>query len=112
MRTHARYELQQDSASSVDEVLPPSSLDSPLSVGSGLITASSRSLSSESAEPLPQTSQVHPGTGGTVKDLGDGHGKKVDGGGEDEKLMSKPSSPMDTNEEETGTQDQDEDALL
>lgn len=103
MRTHARYELQQDSTSSVDEVLPSSSLDSPLSVGSGIITASSRSLSSESAEPLPHLSQVHPGTGVTVEDLGDSHVKKAIGGGEDKNLRSKPSSPMDTNEEETGS---------
>ena len=82
MRTHARYELQQDSTSFVDEVLP-SSLDSPLSVGSGIITASSRSLSSESAEPLPHLSQVHPGTGVTVEDLGDSHVKKAIGGGEE-----------------------------
>ena len=48
MRTHARYELQQgESAGSMDETRT----DSPLSVGSGLIT--SRSVSSESTEPPP-----------------------------------------------------------
>merc|ERR1712061_936397 len=67
MRTHARYDLQ-DSASSLEEVLPSSSLDSPLSIGSGgLITASSRSVSSESAEPLPP--QVHHGSGAAVEEM-------------------------------------------
>jgi len=94
MRTHARYELQ-DSASSLDEVLPSSSLDSPLSVGSGgLITASSRSVSSESAEPLPP--QVHHGSGAAVEEMTSVHvNSGVDAR---EEKGSKPPSPMDTNE--------------
>ena len=97
MRTHARYE----SASSLDEVLPSSSLDSPLSVGSG-----SRSVSSESAEPLPP--QMHHGSGATV-----GHVNKATSGVDEGEESGKPPSPMDTNEA-TGAreQDGDDDALL
>ena len=93
MRTHARYDLQ-DSASSLEEVLPSSSLDSPLSIGSGgLITASSRSVSSESAEPI--ASQTHQ-TSSAV----DSRQVNID-----EEVRSKPPSPMDTNEViETGEQ--------
>ena len=93
MRTHARYDLQ-DSASSLEEVLPSSSLDSPLSIGSGgLITASSRSVSSESAEPI--ASQTHQ-TSSAV----DSRQVNID-----EEGRSKPPSPMDTNEViETGEQ--------
>ena len=95
MRTHARYDLQ-DSASSLEEVLPSSSLDSPLSIGSGgLITASSRSVSSESAEPI--ASQTHQSSGVAVGDI-----RQVN---IDEEGRSKPPSPMDTNEViETGEQ--------
>ncbi|TRY64061.1 hypothetical protein TCAL_10972 [Tigriopus californicus] len=47
MRTHARYELQE--STSVEEGNSIGDTDSPMSVGSGLIT--SRSVSSESADP-------------------------------------------------------------
>ena len=102
MRTHARYE----SASSLDEVLPSSSLDSPLSVGSG-----SRSVSSESAEPLPP--QIHHGSGATVEELSNSHVNKATSGVDEGEESGKPPSPMDTNEA-TGAreQDGDDDALL
>ena len=70
MRTHARYELQ-DSAS-VEEPASSHGTDSPLSVGSGLVT--SRSLSTESSEHQPQQAGSTMPTG-------------------------KPPSPMDTEDE-------------
>ena len=54
MRTHARYDLQQGDSVSIDETRT----DSPLSVGSGLIT--SRSVSSESTEPQPPPPEKPP----------------------------------------------------
>lgn len=60
MRTHARYELQE--STSVEEGNSTGDIDSPMSVGSGLIT--SRSVSSESAEP-PGSQKSKPGSSST-----------------------------------------------
>ena len=112
MRTHARYELQDSASSSLDEVLPSSSLDSPLSVGSGgLITASSRSVSSESTEPLP--TQLHHTSGVATGELSNSQMNKVRSGvDEGEEIGLKPPSPMDTNEETGAREKDDDDSLL
>ncbi len=120
MRTHARYEVQHDSASSMEEAPGPASLDSPLSVRSGLIT-SSRSVSSESAEPpFPspspgagagaggpgiQTFQTSAAVGGraTSEDTSDLDRDREDTRSQ-EQPDQKPPSPMDTQE---GSKDDD-----
>ena len=89
MRTHARYELQQDSASSLEEPAAASSLDSPHSVGSGLVT-SSRSVSSESAEPPYFTPTPASNRDSNMVD---------EEQEQEEAAKNKPPSPMDTQEE-------------